>query len=853
VSVRGSTSGAAPPALSPLQEDDKLNPVVLAVDPLARPDDGEDGDLDSPPAAPPTLSRSWPGAESVLTFLVVAAAVLFTFTQLHPSLLLANTTPNGGDLGAHVWAPDFVKRVLLPQGRILGWAPDWYAGFPALSFYFPLPTLAIVALDVVLPYGIAFKLVSVAGILTLPIAVWAFARLSRSMSDAPGWPSPMPFPAPVLMSVASVGFLFERGFTIYGGNIASTLAGEFTFSIGLSLAFVFLGVVASGLHTGRRRALAAGLLAATGLCHLLPTIFAVAGAGLLYVFQPGRRRLRWTAAVLAVGGLLAAFWSFPFLMRMPYANDMGWEKLVDYQAQLVPAKLRWLVALALVGAAFSINRARRIGLFLVGMASVAALVFRFAPQGRLWNARALPFWFLCIYLLAALALAELGPALARGLSRDANRPGLLARLATPLGGALAVWLLVGQPLGVIPSWLPVPKASETSFVPGWAQWNYSGYERKPAYPEYRDVIDTMAAVGRSRGCGRAHWEYEQPQDRFGTPMALMLLPFWTKGCIGSMEGLYFESSATTPYHFLNSAELSVAPSNPQRDLPYVSPALDVDSGVSHLQLMGVRYYLAFSPQAVADADEHPDLTLVAGVRQWRVYEVAGSDLVEPLRYEPAVLRGVAKGGKEWLGVGVRWYTTPSDQEVMWAAAGPARWARIDVTQPSEDTKPVGTGVTVEEPPRRALPEVTVSRIRTDARGNVSFSVDRLGVPVLVKTSYFPNWRASGAEGPWRVAPNLMVVVPRAHDVKLHYAWTPVEVVGWVLTGIGLVGIVLWLRRPRRADGDGAVDGAPGPSSETPEPTQAAGDGTPGGGADAWQWLGDSSEVPVAAPAVDPSH
>ena len=36
----------------------------------------------------------------------------------------------------------------------------------------------------------------------------------------------------------------------------------------------------------------------------------------------------------------------------------------------------------------------------------------------------------------------------------------------------------------------------------------------------------------------------------------MLLPYWTNNCIGSMEGLLFESSATTPYHFLNQSELS---------------------------------------------------------------------------------------------------------------------------------------------------------------------------------------------------------------------------------------------------------------------------------------------------------
>ena len=43
----------------------------------------------------------------------------------------------------------------------------------------------------------------------------------------------------------------------------------------------------------------------------------------------------------------------------------------------------------------------------------------------------------------------------------------------------------------------------------------------------------------------------------------MLLPYWTNNCIGSMEGLLFESSATTPYHFLNQSELSLRPLGPR--------------------------------------------------------------------------------------------------------------------------------------------------------------------------------------------------------------------------------------------------------------------------------------------------
>src|SRR5207253_1338691 len=189
--------------------------------------------------------------------------------------------------------------------------------------------------------------------------------------------------------------------------------------------------------------------------------------------------------------------------------------------------------------------------------------------------------------------------------------------------------------------------TDSSYVDDWAKWNYTGYERKAAYPEYKDIIDMMSSVGRTNGCGRAHWEYASSLDRFGTPMALMLLPFWTHGCIGSMEGLYFESSATVPYHFMTAAELSKAPSNPQRDLPYTG--LDVAKGVEHLQMLGARYYMTFSPEATAQADANPDLTLVGVTGAWRAYEVKGSEIVSPLVNQPAVITGGGKGEQGWMG------------------------------------------------------------------------------------------------------------------------------------------------------------------------------------------------------------
>jgi hypothetical protein len=765
-------------------------------------------------------SVNWP--EAIISFVVVAFLCGFVFKYLQPSKLFLNTTPAGGDMGAHVWQPAFLRDHLLTHFRLTGWAPDWYAGFPSLVFYFPLPSLLIVILNIVLPYNVAFKLVTVLGLLTLPLAAWLFGRLARFR-----------FPGPVCLAAATLPFLFSRNYTIYGGNIASTLAGEFGFSISLSAALIFLGLVARGLETGKYRALAAIVLVVTGLCHLLPAIFAIVGALVLMIMRWDRRTWRWMAPVFGVSAGLAAFWWLPFLMRLPYATDMGYEKVTQYHANLLPPHQLsgGLYVLALVGLVVSVMRRQKLGIFFGIMAILSAALFRFAPQARLWNARVLPFWFLCLYLLAGVAVAEGGAALLEPLKSGAVPTwSKVSTLALPIVATALVWIWVGFPLHGLPggsmnprtgkyTWLGIAN-SDTSFIPSWATWNYSGYESttKARRAEYFGLINTMSQVGKTNGCGRAMWEYEPGLDQMGTPDALMLLPYWTNSCIGSMEGLYYESSATTPYHFINAAELSLQPSDPVRGLKYPA-APNVADGVRHLQLLGVRYYMALTPETQMQADANPDLTLVAtsgpwsvtysggtqsGVKQrtWKIYEVANSQIVTPLINQPVVMKGVGKGGKPWLDAAESWYLDQNRSDVMYAASGPSSWARVS---------PMATA-----PPRTAVQPVQVDHIVT-SDNSVSFNVDTVGVPVLVKISYFPNWQVSGGNGPYRVAPNLMVVIPTAHHVSLHYANTPVDWLGDLFGLVGLAALV-WLFRAKPVVYSSARRGLASP----PDPTGLAG-------------------------------
>jgi hypothetical protein len=368
--------------------------------------------------------------------------------------VLTDTIPTGGDMGAHVWGPAYLRDHLLPHWQLVGWTPDWYAGFPAFQYYMVLPSLAIVMLGgfaafavfagvltaafgmiawrtgdrarrkryaiaagvtlactllfaIGMPYGIAFKIVAVSGLVTLPVSAWALGRLAA-----------MPFPAPPLLAVATLPFLFDRSFNIYGGNVASTMAGEFAFSMSLSLSVLALGLAIRALDTGRCRGWAAVVFALAGLCHIFPAVWAAVIVFIYFLLRGGRTQIVSLLTVMPVAGLLGAFWALPFHQKSTYLNDMGWEKLTWFKSylltrnQLNPAEtlrdsppLRW-------------SSASRPSVFCCACCSATGSVPRSASglrhrgivramgQMRLWSARMLPFYCLSLYLLLASSVYE---------------------------------------------------------------------------------------------------------------------------------------------------------------------------------------------------------------------------------------------------------------------------------------------------------------------------------------------------------------------------------------------------------------------------------------------------------------
>ena len=885
---------------------------------------------DASPGAPAGRGPWWwvPGAITIIT---IASVIVVTLSQLHPSMLLTNTTTTGGDTGAHIAMPKYLES-LISHGHLTGWDPGWYDGFPLYTFYFTLPDFFIAVGAKVISYDVAFKLGTILGSVILPVCAWACGRFFRLRP-----------PIPTLLAAATLPFLFDYTFTIYGGNLFSTLAGEYSYSFSLSLAILFLGLFACAVREGRYRGWAAVVLALCVLSHIIPGFYALGGALILTLIEllparwgiadggelfwrnneprvhvPWTRTLWWAGSTVGIGLLLSGFWLVPFGLEHAYTTSMGYTN-VEGWAQYFREADAWALVIAGIGVLLAFWLRSRFGIALTILGIASALATAVDPQGSLYNVRLLPLWFISVYLMAAwtfgticIAVAEtwrrsratrleeqeatppLWVAVAPGggsgpggadpggvgsgtsawsgpdaggfgtasaaamddLDGDgseapdaepidtwagvdgADQPGpppqpRAARRrprAVPTGrwapaavsgavlGLLAVMAIVVPPFILPASSLPVTVGPNE--VTNWSNYNYEGYEGQASWPEYHSIMQTMDSVSARYGCGREMWEYSPSENRFGTPEALMLLPYWTNGCIDSMEGLLFESSTTTPYHFIDQAELSETPSDPEVGLPY--GPVDVTLGVQHLQLLGVKYFMAETPEVEAQANADPALKLVAKTGPWTydydgatshttwdIYVVKDSPLVSPLANDPVVLSGVKPASSSWLQPSLNWYGDPSRWNVELAQDGPSSWPRTPVSDMHPAVKHVGTTRVTD-----------ISQTDT----TVSFHVSRVGTPVLVKVSYFPNWHASGADGPWRVTPNLMVVVPTSHDVTLSYGGSSADTLGLLATLAGVILLVAlfvvptlrrwWSRRPAGAHagaGDGPDRGLATPS------------------------------------------
>ncbi|HSD67700.1 MAG TPA: 6-pyruvoyl-tetrahydropterin synthase-related protein, partial [Vicinamibacteria bacterium] len=564
------------------------------------------------------------------------------------------------------------------------------------------------------------------------------------------------FPAPLLGAATALAFLYVEDNPIWGGTIASTLTGEFSYTYGVGFALLFLGVLVRARADGRGPWAPAFVLALTSYAHGYTVLWAGLTASGILLRDPapaGRRgrALGWLVAVAALAFALAG----PALV--PLLADWGWT--TPYDDAWIDLTTRGFFPPLLSP------------LLLAGAVALAATLVRGA-RGRRGDEGLLLLGF---GALTAVALASAGPAL--GVIDVRFVP--LAQLSLALAGAAGLGLLLGRAaladlaaLGLVV--LAVVYADSRSRVlRHWIDWNDSGLEAKELWPAWRQLMDRLHG---GPGDSRVAFEYGPVHERAGSIRMHETVPLFA-GRSG-IEGVYNQSSTTThPVYYLLS-ELFPSSPNPFRSRSY--SRFDPETALARLRLLAVGRVVAVTGELESALDASPAVVREARVPPYTLYRLAGPEprYVEPLAYAP-----VRSSPEAWRDKAFHWFSRKPPTRAVLVFTADRRFdvAASDGWAPPPEI-PLAGGVEVSE--------------AVDAE-SIRITTSRPGHPLLVKVSYHPRWRAEGAFGPYLASPGLMLVVPWQREVRLSYAartWSDRLGAGLAAAAAALAAAAAWRRR-----------------------------------------------------------
>jgi hypothetical protein len=686
--------------------------------------------------------------EGCIDLIVLGLIVFFCLNYFDPRLLLLKTTINGGDTGSHYPAAVQLKEVLLPQGKIMGWDQGNYAGYPLFYHYFPLPFLLMAFLSFFISLEVSFKLITVLGTLLLPFSIYAAFRFLKYA-----------FPIPIFAAVFSLPFLFNQGNSMWGGNIPSTLAGEFCYSLGTAFVFLLLGTLYRGVKEQKYLVLNAALIFLAGFSHAYTLIFALI-IGSFFLLGDLRRNWKYLLGTYTLGFLLLAFWLLPVLGNTPYTTTFVFRWTINSLLEVFPLVLIPFMALG----AFSIffKRKDERTAYFVYLILACVFVYLAGPNIGILDIRFAPFFQLLLAVFGAVGFAA--------LLKDMRAAFLLPLIIFIV---VAIWV-----------------NANTTYIRGWINWNYGGYEQKNTWPIFQGINEFL----KNSNGGRVEWEHAPADEALGSIRSSETLPYFAKR--QTLEGIHMLGAISAPFVFYIESETSYQPCNPLQD--YFYSTFDLKSGAEHFKLFNVSQFVVRSPEVKDALKAQPEFKLEKKVGEYNIYRLLtnSGQYVEPLANEPALMTT-----NDWRDAAYQWFARRDLNDTFVVFKKQADKAdRSHFKQVITDLSQL-----------KKLPYTTKHiKVKSIVKNeSIEIETSEIGRPLLIKVSYHPNWRVEGADKIYLVSPSFMLIFPTAHKVRLSFEAGSLGLAGKLLTLLGLVLIIsipFWIRAVQVSSGS-EVNGA----------------------------------------------
>ncbi len=682
--------------------------------------------------------------------IIFAAIFLFLLYYYKPELLLLETTTTGGDTGSDNYLAKFMATELLPNGKIFGWSQGRWAGYPIFQFMFPLAYIFIALLSYVgIPLTIAFKLITALPNFLIPISAYVAMR----------WLG-FKFPAPIFSAALSLIFLFQEKNNVFGGNIPSNLAGEFSYALSMGFMLLFLGFLYKKVEEKKFSLWLPALYFLTFFSHLVTAIIAGLSAVFFLLHKEKKeifRNFKFLFLVFGIALALLAFWLLPLLANIEYTTKYGRDWGINLESWY-PKEAVVFVLLGAYALARGFSERDRKIIFL-GFCLLTT-IFAFFNGELLFNVnvRFIPLTYFFLLMLSAVAGAEI-------ISRLVKvKPVFL--FSTIIISAIIFY-------GAYAS---------IGYTPGWIKWNYEGFENKTDWQTFSAINDLLKGSD-----GRGYVDLADINNRLGTPRAFESMPYFSGR--NTLEGVYAQATITSPFISYTQCEIS----HHCAGIPTIggkehTTGYNFETGVNHLKMLNVKYLVATFDRLQSDLGNSSEWEKIGDFNEWKVFRlnsISGSYISIP-KFKPNFMRAEKEERKIqslewWMNASLIDVPVVIDREIDFAEA--EKFAGLKISSLAE----------LKRAPLENSCEISNEKISHE---EISFKTSCAGRPHIIHISYFPNWKSSGIEKIYYVSPSFMLIFPKTEDVKITYSATPANMAGSALALIGTAAVILIFRSPK---------------------------------------------------------
>jgi len=713
---------------------------------------------------------------------VALGSLLLIFLRIE--LVFTDLLPTGGDMGAHIVPTKFFVSELFNNFKLSGWSQDWFAGYPVYYFYFPLPPIITSLLNFLFPFSISFKTMVLISQVLLVVSIEMLMRKKSKVFSFYGF---------------GVGLLYllTESFTIFGGNLASSLAGQysFTYSIAFGNLSIFYLVKSKYKFSMEIAALLIGLSA---LSHLIPFMIYLPIFAFYFLKSDAKIYKKISAFLFFL--FIAIRFSISLFLNLEFTTNMTYTPYTQLSDLIKSDVLPFVLGVVIyIFTNMSKTSLKAISGFEIYLLSISIYLFFYGPESALWNGRIVPFFNLGIIILFFNLLHVDIKNLTKKI--QGKYPLLLFILLTnsyfmylyysKWGNTystttISVILIVlfmflistNSENFLIYTTLVSLTFGTLSYLPHWLNWNFSGYESKNNWADITTLYEGLDTLEP----GRIMWEPNSDLNKYGTPMVLMTIPMFTDH--QSVEGLYFDSSITTPFHFLTVSGVAERPSNPVGGLNYING--EFDKGFRLMEELGVDYFIAYTSSIKDKANANENFNFLFSNEVFNVYSINTEkvELVEDNLYifESPNFYGRLKNAVLREG---------SEQSFFEAAFKSFKdELNYKIIENYDESF-------AEPSDKNTALLISDLNIQNEL---ITFKTNKPNQLHLIKVSYFPNWKIKNGLGPFRISPSFMAVIPKDEFVEINFETSNVEKALNLLSILTLFGaLLITYRHKKRSD------------------------------------------------------